>query len=95
MADMFRNCTKLTDLDLTSFDTSSVINMSYMFIDCTSLENLDLSSFVTNKVTNMKAMFMRDPNLQKIYAARYKWSTSQADITNMFTNCGVSSVTYK
>ena len=95
MADMFRNCTKLTDLDLTSFDTSSVINMSYMFIDCTSLENLDLSSFVTNKVTNMKAMFMRDPNIQKIYAARYKWSTSQADITNMFTNCGVSSVTYK
>ena len=47
----------LTDLDLSSFNTSNVTDMSYMFSDCRRLTNLDLSSFDTSSVTTMGSMF--------------------------------------
>lgn len=37
MEEMFSNCHTLTTLDLTSFYTSKVTDMSYMFSDCTAL----------------------------------------------------------
>ena len=48
---MFQNCISLTNLDLSSFDTSNVTDMDYMFHGCSSLTNLDLSSFDTSNVT--------------------------------------------
>ena len=42
-----------TTLDLSSFDTSNVTNMSSMF----SFSTLDLSSFDTSSVTTMNFMF--------------------------------------
>ena len=45
-----------TSLDLSSFDTSKVTDMSYMF--CSSkATSLDLSSFDTSNVTNMSDIF--------------------------------------
>ena len=43
-------------LDLTSFDTSNVTDMSQMFYYC-GAQSLDLTSFDTSKVTNMGGMF--------------------------------------
>ena len=43
---MFKGCSKLTSLNLTSFDTSIVNEMSSMFYGCSDLTSLDLSSFV-------------------------------------------------
>ena len=51
MSYMFINCKKLSNLDLSSFNTNNVKNMSGMFFDCQNLSNLDLSSFNTNNVT--------------------------------------------
>lgn len=45
MTDMFNDCSSLTKLDLTNFNTSSVNYMNYMFNDCTSLKDLDVTSF--------------------------------------------------
>ena len=42
--------------DLSSWDTSSVTDMSYMFGNC-SWFNQNLSSWDTSSVTNMKGMF--------------------------------------
>ena len=42
---MFNNCSSLNKLNLSSFDTNKVRNMSYMFAYCSSLKELDLSSF--------------------------------------------------
>ena len=50
---MFSSCTKLSFLNLTSFNTSGVINMDSMFSKCTGLTSLDLSNFDTSKVTSM------------------------------------------
>lgn len=95
MSNIFLNCQELEVLDLHNFNTTNVTNMSYMFQNCSSLDNLDLSSFNTNKVTNMTSMFRSCVNLKTIYATNGKWTTSKANKTNMFNNCGTSSVTYK
>ena len=52
---MFQS-SKVTSLDLSSFDTSSVTNMAMMFY-LSQATILDLSSFDTRNVTNMSSMF--------------------------------------
>ena len=54
---MFRGCEDLTSLDLSSFNTANVENMSFMFDECSSLTSLNLSSFNTANVTSMSYMF--------------------------------------
>jgi surface protein len=50
---MFENCSSLTSIDLSGFDTSSATEIRYMFENCSSLTSLDLSSFDTRSVTDM------------------------------------------
>ena len=54
---MFGSCSGFTSLDLSTFDTSKVTNMSSMFYYCSSLTSLDVSSFDISKVTNFSNMF--------------------------------------
>ena len=54
---MFENCSKLTSLDLSNFNTSNVTDMYFMFYGCSGLTSLDLSNFNTSNVTSMKYMF--------------------------------------
>ena len=149
MSEMFFQCSSLTNLDLSKFDTSEVTDMSYMFSDCnsltsidvstfntrkvtdmsymfggyydvmqlnniiglnnpnfdtsevenmenmfrnTSFQQLDLSNFNTNKVTNMKFMFYGCQQLSTITVGE-GWNESNADVTDMFTDCLAQSVT--
>ena len=57
---MFDYCESLKSIDLSSFNTNNVTNMSHMFLGCKSLESIDLSPFNTNNVTNMSYIFMLD-----------------------------------
>ena len=57
MQRMFLNCTKLENLDLSSFDTSSITNFEKIFYHCTSLKSLDVSHFNTSNVKGMQNMF--------------------------------------
>ena len=57
MSYMFYDCSALTSLDLSGFDTSNVTNMAAMFYRCSALTSLDLSGFDTSNVTNMGTMF--------------------------------------
>lgn len=52
-AEMFNACSSLTALDLSSFNTSNVNDMSRMFSSCSGLTELDLSLFDTGQVTSM------------------------------------------
>ena len=56
MVGMFCDCSKLTELDLSGFDTSNVTIMSFMFQYCSSLTELDVSGFDTAKVILMNGM---------------------------------------
>lgn len=51
MSYMFAYCSKLTNLDVSNWDTSNVTNMSEMFWYCSKLTT-DCSSWDVSKVTN-------------------------------------------
>ena len=74
----------LATIDLSSFDTKNVEDMSYMFSDMPNLIELDLSYFNTKKVTNTRSMFDNSPLLTTIYASEYFTTTSITDSTDMF-----------
>ena len=46
----------ITSLDLSTFDTSNVADMSYMFNSCSSLTSIDLSTFDISSVENTEHM---------------------------------------
>ena len=65
-SNMFYYCSGLTSLDLTSFDTSNVTNMSSMFYLCSGLTTLDLSCFKETNVTDVTYMFAYCTNLVSV-----------------------------
>ena len=85
MYSMFYKC-NLTSLDLSSFDTSQVTDMSYMFCWCIYLTSLNLSSFDTSQVTNMNSMFYDCSSLTSLDLSNF--DTSQVtDMGSMFCRC--------
>ena len=66
MSEMFFYCKNLFKLNLSSFNTINVTDMSYMFSLCFNLSELNLSSFNTINVTNMNWMFDGCNNLNKV-----------------------------
>ena len=47
---LFYNCSSLTNLDLSNFNTQNVTKIQCMFYGCSSLTNLNLSNFNTQKL---------------------------------------------
>ena len=85
MASMFYECSALSSVDLSYFDTSNVTDMKMMFI-LSGLKTLDVSSFNTQKVENMMGMFA---SLDVVEIAGLKsFNTSNVkDMSYMFTGC--------
>ena len=82
----FYNCTGLTSLDLSRFNTSQVTDMSHMFDNCKKLTSLDLSGFNTSNVTNMYGIFYNCSSLTSLDVSG--WNTSNvANMGAMFYNC--------
>ena len=86
---MFDGCSSLKSIDLSSFNTNNVNNMSNMFSWCSSLEYIDLSSFNTNNVNNMSNMFSWCFSLKSIDLSSFNTSNVN-DMKGMF--CGCSSL---
>ena len=63
---MFYNCTNLININLLTFNTKNVTDMSYMFCSCHKLKNLDLSSFNFENVIRMPLMLGSYPELKNI-----------------------------
>ena len=92
MSYMFNNCRNLISLDLSSFDTSNVVNMYGMFRmwnenNCYgSLQSLDLSGFDTSKVTKMGSMFAFNTSLTTLNVDNFN-TKNVTDMYHMFVNC--------
>ena len=86
MSRMFRDCKKLTSLDLSKFDTSNVKDMSYMFNNCQNLTSLDLSNFKTANVTNMYQMFYNCSNLTSLDLPSFN-TANVTTMEQMFSGC--------
>ena len=76
---MFYECSSLTSIDLSNFNTQNVTDMEYMFSKCSSLKYIDLSNFNTQKVTNMRCMFNKCSSLKHIDLSNF----NTANVTNM------------
>ena len=83
---MFSNCKSLTQLDLSSLDTSNVTNMSGMFRGCFSLLQLDLGNFDTSNVTDMYEMFWGCEALTQLDLSSFNIS-KVTDMYEMFWGC--------
>ncbi len=77
---------KLANLDLTNFNTSSVTDMSYMFYYCSSLTSLDVSNFDTSNVTNMFRMFYYCSSLTSLDLSNFN-TNNVTNMSRMFYYC--------
>lgn len=83
---MFHDCSKLTQLNLSIFNTSRITDMFGMFSDCTKLTKLDLSNFNTSNVINMSFMFDNCKALAQLDLSNF--NTSKVTKTSyMFYDC--------
>ena len=90
MGYMFYNCSKLTSLDVTKFNTAKVTDMSYMFLNCSKLTSLDVTKFNTGNVTDMGYMFYNCSALTSLDVTNF----NTMNVTNMrFMFYGCSSLT--
>jgi len=77
---MFYMCSSLKNLDLSNWNTSNVVYMSYLFCNCYKLENITFGeSWNTEKVQEMQSMFSGCFVLTSIDLDN--WNT--ANVTNM------------
>ena len=90
---MFLDCSSLSSLDVSNFDTSNVTDMRSMFRNCRSLTSLDLSNFNTSRsVEYMSDMFKYTGKTESplvITVMADKW-TSSTDAVNESDEDGVT-----
>ena len=80
------NFSKLTNLDLTNFNTSNVITMEVMFSGCPALTSLDASNFDTSNVTSMVHMFYNCSKLTSLDVSSFNTS-KVTTMSRMFSGC--------
>ena len=83
---MFSECSYLQSINLSSFNSVNVKDMSWMFSDCSSLQSIDLTSLNTANVNNMSGMFDGCSSLKSINL--YSFDTNNVkDMYGMFSGC--------
>ena len=86
MRSMFSNCSKITTLDVSNFNTSNVTDMQYMFYNCNNLTTLDVSNFDTSKITNMCSMFSNCSKITTLDVSNFNTSNITT-MSYMFSTC--------
>lgn len=83
---MFKECSSLKEIYLSSFNTKQLTNINSMFEGCTSLQKIDLSNFTTDKVTEMKGLFSFCSSLKEINLSSFNTEKIK-DMSYMFYKC--------
>lgn len=92
MSHMFYECSKLTNLDVSHFNTDKVTNMFGMFGGCYGLTSLNVSNFDTSQVTDMNDMFIACRGLTSLDISNFDTS-KVTNMSGMFSNCrGVTTI---
>ena len=79
------SCCGTRGLNLSSFQTEKVTDMSAMFQYCDKLQALDVSSFITDSVKNMERMFMECKSLPLLDLNSFT-TPAVTDMSEMFFN---------
>ena len=83
---MFRDCTSITEIDLSNFDDSQLIRMQYMFNNCRSLKKIEISKVKANKVSDAGNLFQSCSQLESINLTNF-CPLSNVQLHYMFENC--------
>jgi len=86
MENMFKECTSLEYLNLSTFDTSKTKYFNCMFCNCFSLKSLDLHSFNTEAAIGMNEMFNNCTSLTSLDISTFN-TKSTVTMNQMFNNC--------
>ncbi len=87
MSDLFARCTRLTALDIGSWDIGNVNHIDSMFYGCESLETLDLRNWNTSSIVSMQHTFRKCSSLLTLGDIG-SWDTSNVTRMNyMFSDC--------
>ena len=87
MTAMFENNTLLEEIDISSFNTSKVVDMRFMFKSCSLLRNIKgFEKINTRKVTNMSEMFYNARALSSIDISGMEFDKT-VTTDYMFFNC--------
>ena len=91
MSATFGDCSSLTSLDLSDWNTSAATTMERMFAQCSNLETIEWSSgespkWSTASVTDMSQMFENCRSLATADVSDFN-TTSVKYMTNMFADC--------
>ena len=87
LKNMFKDCSALTSLDLSGWNTSDVSQMDYMFSGCSNLVTLNLGGWDTSEAEEMDGMFENCSALTTIYVGN-GWSVYNVSAFNtLFANC--------
>lgn len=77
---MFSDCDKLTELNLSKLNTVNIVSMEGMFKNCRKITTLDLDNLITSKVTDMSSMFRACTKLVNLNLRNFDTS----NVTHMF-----------
>ena len=82
---MFYSCDTLEKLNVSSFDTSLVTDISFAFPNLNSISSLDVSHFKTDEVIKMTEIFSFNKNLEILKQNFYTHYI--IDFSSMFNSC--------
>ena len=83
---MFRDCTTITEIDLSNFDDSQLTQMKYMFRGCISLKKIEMSNIKGYKVTDAGNLFSWCTKLETLDLANFQ-APNNNYLHYMFANC--------
>ena len=82
---MFKNCSSLTSIDLSGWNTSKADNMNCFFQNCFKLKSIDLSNFNTRRVLYISNFFT---NCTPLTSVKLNFNTTRVNrMSYMFANC--------
>ena len=83
---MFKDCTSLTELDLSGSNSENVKDMSEMFNGCSALSKLVLTDFKTGQVSTMESLFRNCSKLETLDVSSFN-TENVTTMVGMFNNC--------
>ncbi|MBQ1698206.1 MAG: BspA family leucine-rich repeat surface protein, partial [Bacteroidales bacterium] len=86
MSKMFKNCTKLRNVNLSNLNVSRVEKMDRMFEGCCNLVSLDLSNFDTKRLADMERMFAGCNKLKDIDLSKFD-TQNVVNMRGLFSDC--------
>ena len=86
LSQIFQECTNITEINLSNFNSSNIMTMNGMFDSCTSLKSINFGNFITSNVYDMEKMFYKCTNLISLNLSSFDISKVNK-IHYMFADC--------